>query len=323
MARLKGFIPGFIVGMLLIGMIIGLYLSVHPPKKETIKSVTHLKINKVSLKEDIVEVFYPEGDVIQQKIALETAKKMSLECKKIQTLFNISSHEMLRGQMYGFVFCPLWRNDPFIETIKDDKWLIVDNITCLPIVCEYGWPFQNPRHRYYLHCLFPYYMAQEILKKNITWDETAQWFIDGLCGYASAVCWQQFDRKAYMNYEYDRSAVFFGQGGYATATVNLADPKHIKDGAKEFVFLPAETYFIVDLIKKHKEKVVPLLISRLSASKVKPITNEEVLLAIKEITGEDMRTKVKAIPRYEVLSRFRELRKKMGRYSGGKNTGIR
>ncbi|MBI4777750.1 hypothetical protein HY792_02345 [Candidatus Desantisbacteria bacterium] len=314
MAKVKGgFIPGFIVGMLLIGMIMGLYISVHPPKKRTIKSVTHLKINKVSLKEDIHEVFYPEGNAEQQKIASETVKKMSLECKKIQALFNISSQEMLTGQMYGFVFCPVWRNDPFIETIKDDKWLIVDNVTCWPIVCEWGWPFQNPDNRYYLHCLFPYYTAQEVLKKSIPHDETAQWFIDGLCGYASAICWQQFDRKAYMNYEYDRGVVFFDHNGYATATINLLDPGHIKEGAKEFVFLPAETFFIIDLVKKHKTKVIPLIISKLSASKTKPITGEEVLLVIKEITGEDMSTRAKSISRDEVLGRFGELGKKMGR----------
>jgi hypothetical protein len=314
MARIKGgFIPGFIVGMLLIGMIMGLYLSVHPPKTETIRSVTHLKINKIPLKEDIAEVFYPEWNTVQQKIALETAKKMSLECKKIQTLFNISSQEMLTGQMYGFVFCPLWRNDPFIEAIKDDKWLIVDNVVCWPIVCEWGWPFQNPENIYYLHCSFPYYMAQEVLKKSIIPDETSQWFINGLCGYASAICWQQFDRKSYMNYEYDKGIVFFDQNGYATATINLLDPTHIKEGAKEFVFLPAETFFIIDLIKKHKEKAIPLIISKLSASGTKPITGEQVLLAIKEITGEDMGTRAKSISRDEVLSRFRELRKKMGR----------
>ncbi|MFH1096727.1 MAG: hypothetical protein V1749_04415 [Candidatus Desantisbacteria bacterium] len=314
MAKLRGnFIPGFIVGALLIGMIAGLYLSAHPSQKKATKSVTHVKIAKVALKEDIAEVFYPEGDITQQKIAMETAKNMSLECKRIQTMFNISPQEMLSGQMYGFVFCPLWRGDPFIETIKDDKWLTVDNIICLPIVCEWGWPFQNPIHRYYLHCEFPYYMAQGILKKTLTVDETAQWFIDGLCGYASAVCWQRFDRKAYMNYEYDRVAVFFSQGGYATATVNLTDPSHIKDGAKEFVFLPAETFFIIDLVKKHKEKTIPLIIARLAASKTKPITGEEILLAIKEVTGEDMSTQVKSISRDAVLTRFGELRKKMGR----------
>lgn len=314
MARLKGgFISGFIVGILLIGMIMGLYLSAHPPKKRAIKSVTHLKINKVSLKEDIAEVFYPEGNTIQQKIAIETAKKMSLECKRIQTLFNITSQEMLSGQMYGFVLCPVWRKDPFIETIKDDKWLIVDNVICLPIVCEWGWPFQNPENRYYLYCLFPYYMAQEVLKKSITWDGTAQWFIDGLCSYASAVCWQQFDKTAYMNYEYEQTAGFFEQDGYATATINLTDPEHIKKEDKEFVFLPAETYFIIDLVKKHKERVIPLIISKLSVSKTKPITGEEVLLVIKEVTGEDMGTKAKSISRDEVLGRFRELKKKMGR----------
>ena len=314
MARVKGgFVPGFIVGVLLIGMIMGLYLSIHPPKKSTIKSVTHLKISKVSLKEDIAEVFYPEGNTIQQKIALEAAKRMSLECKRIQSLFNISSQEMLTGQMYGFVFCPVWRDDPFIETIKDDKWLIVDNVTCWPIVCEWNWPFQNPLNRYYLHCLFHYCMAQEVLKKSITCDETAQWFVDGLCCYASAVCWQQFDKAAYMNYEYDQSIVFFSQNGYATATINLTDPEHIKKEDKGFVFLPAETFFIVDLIKKHREKVIPLIISRLSASKTKPITGEEVLLAIKDVTGEDMGTRAKSVSRDEVLNRFRELGKKMGR----------
>lgn len=314
MARLRGrFIPGFIVGILLIGMIVGLYLSAHPPQKKAVKSVTHVQIAKASLKDGIVEVFYPEGNPLQQNIAQEAAKKMSLECKRIQTMFNISPQEMLSGQMYGFVFCPLWRGDPFIETIKDDKWLIVDNVTCLPIVSEWSWPFQSPIHRYYLHCVFPYHMVQGILKKNFTWDETAQWFIDGLCGYASAVCWQQLDRKAYMNYEYEQAAVFFGQGGYGTATVNLTDPSHIKEGAGEFVFLPAETYFIIDLIKKHKEKVIPLIISKLAASKTKPLTGEEILLAIKEVTGDDMKTQVKSISRDEVLNRFVELRKKMGR----------
>jgi len=314
MAKLRGnFIPGFIVGILLIGMITGLYLAAHPPRKKAIKPVTHVKIVKVPLKEDIVEVFYPESDQGQKKIAQEAAKQMSLECKRLSTLFNVSLQDMLKGQMYGFVFCPLWRGDPFIEAIKDDKWLIVDNIICWPIVSEWNWPFQNPYHRYYLHCSFSYYMAQGILNKILTVDETAQWFIDGLCSYASAVCWQKFDRKAYMNYEYEQATVFFSQGGYATATINLTDPSHLKEGAEEFVFLPAETFFIIDLIKKHKEKIIPLIISRLAASKTKPITGEEILLAIEEVVGEDMSTQVKSISRDEVLNRFGELRKKMGR----------
>jgi hypothetical protein len=300
----RDFIVGFIAGVLLILSIGGLWLVNQQDISGRIKSVTHTQINKTPLKMDILEVFYPEDNPIQEQLAQKTLNIMSWECKRIRRLFEVTPQEMLSGGIYGFVFCDTWR-DPFLKLLKDNDVGIVDNIICWAVVCEWDWPFDSPRDIYYLYCVFPYNMAYEVLKYVLTWDKTAVWFINGLCSYASAICWQRLNKQAYFDYEYELAKEFFSQTGYPSEIIDLST--NIPERKEYlFTFYPAEVYFIVDLTREYGEEIIPFLISRFRGEK---ITSKKIVAVIEEITGERISI---TIPKDKVIARFNDLKRRLG-----------
>lgn len=295
----KEFIQGFISGICVITLLVGISFLIHPKENKT-KTFTHLQISKEPLKKGIAEVFYPTGNVGQEKLSTRILEILTQEYELIEKVLGIPPDKILAYQTYGLVFCEDI-DDEFLK-YTNQGLVSIDGVLCYPVVNEVGFPFRDAKTRLRLVYNLPKEVVKGILKERLNLEDDALWFAEGVGGYIGFLCWQKFDTYAFFNYEYPR-------------VLNLNPTQEILDltnyeSFKEFSCY-ASIFIIIDLIKHYGQSIIVKIISKLEKDKQK-IGSEEITQSIKELTGQDIQSGLKSVAVERVEERFKLLKAKFG-----------
>ncbi|MEW6621482.1 MAG: hypothetical protein AB1422_19470 [bacterium] len=295
-----GFICGIIVGVLPLGIKFWLHKEAEQP------SFTHLQISKEPLKKGIVEIFYPEENATQKKLAHQILEILVKEYEMIEKVLEIPQENLLSYQPYGLVFCE--DIDDIFLKYTNKGLVLVDGILCYPVVAETIFPFRESKTRLRLVYTLPKELVKGIIKEKLKLKEDGVWFAEGIGGYIGFLCWQRFDRYAFFNYEYPRILKLYANKKPGQETIDLTDYQISKE--LEYFYTPASTFIIIDLVNRHGRGIVAKIISKLTTSNNK-IGSKEIAQTIKELTGDDILSGLKVVSLEKVEERFKSLKLKL------------
>lgn len=301
----------FVSGMLFMGLIIGIGFWIKKPSQQ--EHFTHEEIKKSVIKNGIAEIFYPVGNIQQERLAKRVAKIIDKEYGVICQVLELKQEEILSSQTYGFVFCESF-DDTVLSRLKDGL-ISIDGVLCWPIVSENSFPFKDPVLRFRLYCTLPAQAVKGIIEKRLKIDKnSASWFIEGISGYIGFTCWQALDKSSFFDYEYTKGINLYKEyqekGG--TQTLNLLNYSSFDEQGDfaAYIFSYASTFLMIDLVTKYSSRIIPETLNRLSKEKGK-IKGITIVKAIESLTGENIIQQLENIPVKDTQQRFEMLKKRL------------
>lgn len=300
----REFIQGFIGGIIVTTLFFGIsFLIWEKPKENEKQTITHLQISKEPLKKGIVEVFYPKENKTLEKLAHRILEILVKEYELIEKILEIPQDKILSYQTYGLVFCED-TDDVFLK-YTNQGLALVDGILCYPVVGEVGFPFRDPKTRCRLVYNLPKELIKGILNERLKVKDSAFWLVEGIAGYIGFLCWQEFDKYAFFNYEYPRVLNNLNPN---QETIDIT----VEETFKKFedFYSYTATFIIIDLVKNHGREIIAKIIRKLEKDKGK-IGAEEVAQHIKELTGKDIFSELKVISSNKVAERFKLLKSRL------------
>lgn len=300
----REFIQGFIGGIIVTTLFFGIsFLICENPKEDKREAITHLQISKAPLKKGIVEVFYPKENKTLEKLAQRILEILVKEYELVEKILEIPQDKILAYQTYGLVFCEDI-DDVSLKYINQGL-TSVDGILCYPVVGEVGFPFRDPKMRCRLVYNLPKELVKSILQERLKVKDSALWLVEGIAGYIGFLCWQEFDKYAFFNYEYPR---LLNNLGPKQETIDLIDNETFKKF--EDLYSYTATFIIIDLVKSHGRGIIAKIIRELEKDKGK-IGAAEVTQHIKDLTGKDIFSGLKVISLNKVEERVKLLKSRL------------
>ncbi|MFH1563187.1 MAG: hypothetical protein ABIF11_07215 [Nitrospirota bacterium] len=318
----KEFIQGLLCGVVATTLFFGISSLIHKEPEENKKTITHIQMVKEPLKKGIAEVFYPEGNETQNRLADKILDILVKEYELVSKVLEIPEDKILSYQTYGLVFCEdieaCLVDDMFLKYTHDGL-ILVDGVQCYPVVGETGFPFRAPKTRFRLVHSLPQELVKGILSEKLKVEDSGRWFIEGVGGYIGFLCWQRFDKSAFFNYEYPRVLKLFdkAQQRGEPPTIDLTATRQASSETfKEDDLLGcASTFIIIDLVNRYGRGIIAKSISKLAetrqASSKEKIGAEEIAGVINELTGADILPGLKVVSVKRVEERFKLLKTKL------------
>ena len=144
----KEFIQGLLCGVVATTLFFGISSLIHREPPENKKNITHIQMVKKPLKKGIAEVFYPQENETQSRLANKILDVLVKEYELVAKVLEIPEDKILSYQTYGLVFC----EDIDDMTLKytHNGLTLVNGVQCYPVVGEAGFPFRDPKTRFRL-----------------------------------------------------------------------------------------------------------------------------------------------------------------------------
>lgn len=304
----------FVSGMLFMGLIVGIGFWIKKTSHQ--EHFTHEELKKSVIKDGIAELFYPVGNIQQERLARRVAKIIDKEYVAICQVLELKQEEILFSQTYGFVFCESF-DDPVLSKLRNGL-ISIDGILCWPIVSENSFPFKDPVLRFQLYCKLPTQAVKGIIEKRFEIDKnSASWFIKGISGYIGFACWQALDKSSFFNYEYPKGINLYKEfiskkqnGG--TQTLNLLNRSSFneQENFADYIFSYASTFLMIDLVTKYSSRIIPETLNRLAKEKGK-IKGITIVKAIESLTNENITKQLENILVKDTQERFEMLKKRL------------